>query len=117
MAPRAAAASRFRGRGRGADRWATLVKTPGSAAAGADGASFATGVLRAPALLFCRAHAARPCIDVERLAASRAFSRNVCCDAGHGKALLEERSQARTPAKDAGPRGWNANHLAASHWA
>src|SRR5580692_6864230 len=99
MAPGTDAPPRFRGRGRGADRWATLVETPGSAAAGADGASFATGVLCPSALLFCRAHAHGQRVHVERLAAIRAPGRNVRCDAGHRKAFLEERSQVRTPTK------------------
>ena len=113
MASGAAAASRFRGGGRGADRWATLVKTPGSAAAGADGPIFAAGVLRPSALLLCRTHAYGQCVHVKRLAAIRALGRNVRCDAGHRKAFLEERSQARAPAEDF-PRSWNANHLAAA---
>ena len=113
MASGAAAASRFRGCGSGADRCATLVKTPGGEAVGVDGAIFATGVLRPSALLFCRTHAYGQCVHAERLAAIRAFGRNVRCDAGHGKAFLEERSQARTPAKTSS-RSWNANHLAAA---
>src|SRR5579862_6073948 len=113
MAPGAAASFRFRGGGGGANRWATLVKTPGGAAARADGPIFAAGVLRPPALLFCRTDAHGQCFHVERLAAIRAFSRNVCCDAGHRKALLEERSQVRTPTKEF-PWGWNTTHLAAA---
>src|SRR6202021_3056487 len=100
MAPGTDAPPRFRGRGCGADRWATLVKTPGSAASCADGASFAAGVLRAPALLFCRPYADGQRVHVERLAAIRAPGRHVRCDAGHRKAFLEERSQVRTPTKE-----------------
>src|SRR5579864_5720015 len=115
MAPRAASASRFRGGGRGADRWATLVKTPGGAAAGADGSIFASGLLRPFAILFCRTHAYGQRVYVERLAAVRALSCYVRRDASHGKAFLEERSEARTPTKGSGfRRRWNTNHLAAT---
>ena len=62
-----------------------LVKATGGAAAGADGPIFAASVLRASALLFCRAHAHGECVHVERLAAIRAFGRNVCGHAGHGE--------------------------------
>src|SRR5579862_474204 len=115
MAPRAASASRFRGGGRGAVRWATLVKTTGGAAAGADGPIFASGVLRPFALLLCRTHAYGQRVYAKRLAAIRAFGCHVRRDAGHGKAFLEERSEARTPTEGSGfRRRWNANHLAAA---
>ena len=113
MAPGTDAPSRFRGRGRGADCWTTLVKTPGSAAAGADGPIFAAGVLRPPAFLFWRAHADGQRVHAERLAAIRALGRNVCGDAGDREDFRENRSQARTPAKDSS-RSWNTNHLAAT---
>src|ERR1700685_669776 len=100
MAPGTAAPDRFCGGGRAADRLSIGVEAAGDPSAGADGPIFAAGVLRASAILLRGAHADGQRVDAERMAANRVVDGDIRGDAGHRKSLLEERGQARTPARN-----------------
>src|ERR1700722_16735533 len=101
MASRPAALAGFCRGSDAAGGFAGFVEVAGLPSAGVDGAIVAARVLRASAVLFRGAHADGQRVDAQRLAAIRAARRNARRDAADREDLLEERSEARTPAQTA----------------
>src|SRR5229473_6129305 len=94
------AGAQFCGCGSSADFFAVDIEAAGDPAAGYARAKLAAGVLCAPAILLRRSDANGQRIHAQRMAASGAVDSNIQRDAAHCEGIFQERSQARTAAKN-----------------